>query len=719
MNNELIAETITNMSKRIRSLEATAYSPSLGYNSSKLMSNVAVAATTLPVDASGFNRIGGISTNPGWAVIDPYTVECEIRKIASVSDNEVVLDSGLTYAHSAYDTVYYVDKPVANVKLFGAKGNGSTDDSTAIQAAMDAGVQEVYFPGVDDYYSINVCISVLDNRNIYGDGVRSHIRHPWVATAPEGWPGAWYSYRNCFLIGNFGGEAEDPDNVGGISPLFTPDYDGIAAAAAGATTITFDTAADSDKFVAGDIALIKSGVNFTETIEYDGGTENLPLYTQQVRVRSVAAGSLVLEYPLNHDFDAASMIANADHGGDQIGIDGRAARVAQNVTMRDLKISMESIGYCIGIGGLINGHLENLLLEPDDQPAFGAGQFCYSTVRNIVIHQMTDPANFCFEVACFSNNTLIDGIISDRGRINLGESGSNIIFQNFQLGEGCFTTSRKHNLLIKDGFIMEVTSADGTVWYSSPETVNSTIQNVTVRAIGGTTHGFLIAWGSINSKILGCDIVASATAEQEAIVIADSAIGYIVANNNLGIEGARTAQDIIDCDDTGQNGTIENNRSALSRPEVKDIGFVTSNDTTETDMKTYTVPAESMKNHNAFRIKAWGNVTGTNDTKTIRLRDDYSGGVALFTITYAAGETGAWGFECVINTLGYSTSIGTWWQWWGAGVTLSGQGQGNDNAVDLTAEEDIRLTCQVANAADEISIQSFIVEQINDQWTNV
>ena len=61
-----------------------------------------------------------------------------------------------------------------SVKDFGAVGDGVTDDTAAIQAALNAG--SVYFPATDDYYLISDDLTMSDGTIVSGDGYKSQIR---------------------------------------------------------------------------------------------------------------------------------------------------------------------------------------------------------------------------------------------------------------------------------------------------------------------------------------------------------------------------------------------------------------------------------------------------------------------------------------------------------------------------------------------------------------
>lgn len=70
-------------------------------------------------------------------------------------------------------------KDVIFVKDFGAIGDGSADDTTALQAALNTG-RDVFLPRVADptteYYKISAPLTPTDRQRIYGDGAGSIIR---------------------------------------------------------------------------------------------------------------------------------------------------------------------------------------------------------------------------------------------------------------------------------------------------------------------------------------------------------------------------------------------------------------------------------------------------------------------------------------------------------------------------------------------------------------
>ena len=61
------------------------------------------------------------------------------------------------------------DPGIVSVKDYGAVGDGSTDDTSAIQSALSSNVKAIYFP-TGDYRITSSLTSSLDGRKIYGEG---------------------------------------------------------------------------------------------------------------------------------------------------------------------------------------------------------------------------------------------------------------------------------------------------------------------------------------------------------------------------------------------------------------------------------------------------------------------------------------------------------------------------------------------------------------------
>jgi hypothetical protein len=90
----------------------------------------------------------------------------------------------------------YVDSMVINVQEYGAKGDGITDDSSAIQKAFDTVTKRksnVYFPSGTYMINPNRDLLIHSNTNVFGDGASSIIK---ANNAVFGWSLLNISGRN-------------------------------------------------------------------------------------------------------------------------------------------------------------------------------------------------------------------------------------------------------------------------------------------------------------------------------------------------------------------------------------------------------------------------------------------------------------------------------------------------------------------------------------------
>lgn len=110
-------------------------SPSLGDLDFSYKLAAAVSATDTTLDLN--KAIPNAGASDLYLIIDPFTTECEIRK-ATIVIGATYTVSAFTYAHAKDDPVFWTEFPYVNVKWFGAKGDGSTDDLISINRATTA-----------------------------------------------------------------------------------------------------------------------------------------------------------------------------------------------------------------------------------------------------------------------------------------------------------------------------------------------------------------------------------------------------------------------------------------------------------------------------------------------------------------------------------------------------------------------------------------------------
>lgn len=132
----------------------------------------ALGATTMTA-GTGLTGGGDLSANRSFAVA--YGTSSTTATVGNDSRLSFLANGTGATTRTLQDKL----RDVVSVKDFGAVGNGSTDDTAAIQAALtEAGSsnRSVYVPGSTAYYKISGALTVPDGVTVFGDGVNSLIQ---------------------------------------------------------------------------------------------------------------------------------------------------------------------------------------------------------------------------------------------------------------------------------------------------------------------------------------------------------------------------------------------------------------------------------------------------------------------------------------------------------------------------------------------------------------
>ena len=157
------------------------YIPSTTTFKTTYLDDAGVNANTNPIvldsngqciaDGSGSYRqqVYDVNNNLIWDVqIDSPITLSQIESIYSASNGSSLIGYNQGGTGAINTTVQFKLQQSVSVKDFGAIGNGTNDDTSAIQAAVNAS-NSVYFP--DGTYLISSSITVNSNNNLYGNGI--------------------------------------------------------------------------------------------------------------------------------------------------------------------------------------------------------------------------------------------------------------------------------------------------------------------------------------------------------------------------------------------------------------------------------------------------------------------------------------------------------------------------------------------------------------------
>lgn len=130
-------------------------------------------------------------------------------------------------------------------------------------------------------------------------------------------------------------------------------------------------------------------------------------------------------------------------------------------------------------------------------------------------------------------------------------------------------------------------------------------------------------------------------------------------------------------------------------------------DTNETDLWTYTLPANSLNaNGKSVRIRVVGSTAANGNTKTVRL---YFGGTVIRTIVNGASNNETWGADALVVRTGAATEFATTHSIVAGTPTIVITAAGP--SADTTAAIVIKVTGQNGTAsANDIVFRAALVE---------
>lgn len=142
------------------------------------------------------------------------------------------------------------------------------------------------------------------------------------------------------------------------------------------------------------------------------------------------------------------------------------------------------------------------------------------------------------------------------------------------------------------------------------------------------------------------------------------------------------------------------------------VGFTVTGNTTETTLATVTIPANAMGVNGILRVHTTWSYSNNANVKTLKVRFGGIGGTTYFNTTTTTTATFKHVFQLanrgVANSQVAGTSSGST-----AGIWSSSTGAVVTSNVDTTAETTLVFTGQLANSADNIILEAYLVELLN------
>jgi len=389
---------------------------------------------------------------------------------------EGFIEAGLDHIFPGEGLVSFKNRRLTKVypQWWGAKSdwNGvtGTDNYGPIQKALNA-FNNICIPNTGTY-SISRVIDVPDNRLVFADHGKARIVNTSVAM-PVGWAGRDPYWTNVFQIGNYGGRTDLKSGVYAETA-----YD-IQTINPPADAVQLVKKSDIANFKVGDIVFLSSRERKQQTsrIKY--------CQTNKVSAIEVSQGKLWLELPVEDEY--LSTFPNFAQirrvSGKVTGLDGLPARVAQNVSLRNLQLEIKKTGpnWSVVYASAYNLIIDNVvILSPGN--GIGINPGANLTLKNITVTHNS----FGLEVCYLCNNIKLENIniFATNGQVglNLGEEGCNVNVKNVVING-----SYKHKGMLIDKQRVNVKQVRISIEHGhclqiDPDNETITIDNAELRA---------------------------------------------------------------------------------------------------------------------------------------------------------------------------------------------------------------------------------------------
>lgn len=505
-----------------------------------------------------------------------------------------------TIASKLGDTVSVFD--------FGAVGDGVTDDTAAIQAAIDYCASlpnggSVVIPAPSAYYSVSR-INAKSKVSIVIPNASTKIVQEKGTT--------WDTQTSLGVGGYFG------------SDYTTPTAYALNSISLGDKTTTLSTESDATNFQVGDCVFIESTTNFTVS------TYTVPAFAQMNVVESISGGVLTLRHPIQ---ESRSTV--------QIRNFSRTGMLTQGGTqsleaVRDFKLIggtwINKYGSFNADGGCIDCEISPDAVEAVHGAPFGN---CYSHTRFRVGRVISTGVPFALALA--AHNTVVE-----IGHISC--ISPTTIQRLVELSEGCRDcTVRIGSIAVAAPIVNAVEIVTGRrniidIGSISVETVSGAAVYIWNPAYSGTeippANNNTISINSIISpSIAGGSVIAGTTTEvPSGNVISIFCIGTVTTDES--------------CSNSGRNivDVKTQRRQTLERLQFDEFPFsVTS---TSAYTKTIIIPAGIVRTGDRLNIRIRGISTGAAGTKTISIT---FAGVTMYSYIIPASHFHGIDIDFILN----------------------------------------------------------------------
>jgi hypothetical protein len=366
-------------------------------------STLSFAVTVTPVASSNLSVfIDGVYQQKATYTVSGTNIIFSEAPPLGTNNIEIIVISSLPIGSTTADLVGYTPagtgavattvqdklRESVSVKDFGAVGDGVTDDTAAIQAAIDGvfarGGGEVYVDSTTTYYKTTFPLYMRKGVSVVGHASRPKIWN--LYDAPYN-----FFYHQVFACGNFHpAYLQTAGSVPDGSPPFP--RDAIAVTTPGTFQVTLSVGGTGASYSVGEQIVVVS------TTQSSAAGYDIPTYMFLNEVVAIAGDVLSLRYPI----DVALTGGVAKLSG-RFGRNSAPLFFWQNGSLRNLEI--ETIGYWMADSATLNCNFENLTIT--SRTMVYGNAFQYTNWRNL-------DCRFSWKVSECSMNSFYNNVTGFR-----------------------------------------------------------------------------------------------------------------------------------------------------------------------------------------------------------------------------------------------------------------------------------------------------------------
>ena len=576
----------------------------------------------------------------------------------------------------------------ANVKSYGAYGDGITDDTEAIQNALNEAASNgggtVYVPS--GKYITSKALRVKSGVVLVGEGKSS-----WIHNDRE------IGFERCVVItGNIG-------DITSKTSIYDNPQHAIENVSYKTNVITVKTGIEN--YAVGDVIFILSNEKWSDTFP----DSVVPKYQDMAKIIEISGNQIKLDHGVNDDFIDPTICKL----GVSKGYDGEIAWMAENAKVEKLRLT-HNMGQISGWYAIFaygyKCEFKDLYMDKTST-VIGSNGLGYSTLENIDGNYDAGTLDFAdMQISNVYKKLKLSRVGVNRNVNILGVSchdGADNIFEDCELdlgGQGGLGGLYNHRLTVRNTKVLN----------AGPNSLNSVVygcfgegfycDNVSIN--GGKRHGIYVPGEKstvINSNIIGMDYQDLGM----GITLRATVKNSIIKGNKIGGTIKSQRDTIFQGTAFDKTNIFSENITYNTQNHVNDNGFISTTDNSPKVLKKYTVKNNLYGKDKTFKIIASGSRSGVNGTKSVELK---IGETLITNIPYASGDSERWYIEASLIMANYQQGGRIYYK------TMKNTNlidQGVKSIVGLTSDVDISVVGLANVSGDSINADLFNVEVIS------